>query len=43
MKDSDREEINLGDGDDAGCYSDKLEISLAVVLGWTNDPLDEKS
>ena len=36
-------EINLGDGDDAGRDTDKLEISLSVVLGWTLDPLDEQS
>ena len=35
--------INLGDGDDAGSYSDKLDNSLSFVLGWTDDPLDEQS
>ena len=34
---------NLGDGDNACSYSDKLEISIDIFLSWTEDELDKES
>ena len=35
--------INLCYRHNTGSYSEKLDNSLIVVLGWTDDPLDEQS